>query len=67
MRLKAFPNFSLASRAAAHRAMARAALFSDSSLRNRYQRYQHHMQKARDLDAKAALSVQPAAVREECS
>ncbi len=64
MRFKPFPNFRLASRAAAHRAMARAALFSDSSLRTRYQRYQQHMQKARDLDAKAAFSVQPCAVQE---
>lgn len=67
MRLKTFPHFSLAGRAAAHRAMARAALFSDSSLRTRYQRYQHHMQKAHDLDAKAVPSVQPIAVQKERS
>lgn len=58
---------SLSGRAAAHRAMARAALFSDHSLRVRYQRYQHHMQKARDLDAKATSSVQPVAVQEKRS
>lgn len=64
MRLKTFPHFSLSGRAAAHRAMARAALFSDSSLRVRYQRYQYHIQKARDLDAKAASSSRSAAVQE---
>lgn len=58
---------SLAGRAAAHRAMARAALLSDSSLHTRYQRYQHHMQKARDLDAKAASSAQPVAMQKERS
>lgn len=58
---------SFSGRAAAHRAMARAALFSDSSLRTRYQRYQHHMQKARELDAKAASSALAAAAQEECS
>ena len=55
---------SLNGRAAAHRAMARAALFSDSSLRTRYQRYQYHMQKAEGLDAKAATSARSAAVQE---
>lgn len=55
---------SLVGRAAAHRAMARAALFSDHSLRVRYQRYQHHMQKARALDAKAASLMLSATVQE---
>lgn len=36
-------------RAAAHRAMARAALFSDSSAAVRLKRYNHHMSKARRL------------------
>lgn len=45
-----------ASRAAAHRAMARAALFSDCSLRVRYQRYEHHMQQARALEASVSSS-----------
>lgn len=54
-------------RAAAHRAMARAALFSNHSLRVRYQRYQHHMQKAHDLDVKAVPLVQSIAVPEERS
>lgn len=52
-----FSSCTLNGRAGAHRAMARAALFSDHSLRIRYQRYQHHMQKARALDVKAASAV----------
>lgn len=59
---------SLSGRAAAHRAMARAALFSDHSLRVRYRRYQAHMQKARALEskaeAKAASSMRSADVQE---
>lgn len=42
------------SRAAAHRAMARAALFSDSSARVRLSRYNAHMAKARRLEARTA-------------
>lgn len=64
MRLKTFPRCSLNGRTAAHRAMARAALFSNNSLRVRYQRYQHHMQKARALEAEAVSSAL-AAVEEE--
>ncbi len=41
----------LAKRAAAHRAMALAALRSDSSLKNRLDRYNHHMDIARAMDA----------------
>ena len=41
-------------RAAAHRAMAVAALHSDSSLSNRLRRYNHHMSIARTLDSEAA-------------
>lgn len=37
-------------RAAAHRAMALAALRSDSSLRSRLARYNSHMEKARALE-----------------
>lgn len=42
------------SRAKAHRAMARAALFSDSSAAVRLRRYNHHMSKARALEAAAS-------------
>jgi hypothetical protein len=38
-------------RAAAHRRMAFAALHADSSLSTRVSRYQHHMTKARALEA----------------
>ena len=38
-------------RAAAHRRMALAALRADSSLRTRLTRYQHHITKARALEA----------------
>jgi hypothetical protein len=38
-------------RAAAHRRMAFAALHADSSLHTRLTRYQHHMAKARTLEA----------------
>lgn len=41
----------LADRAAAHRAMAIAALRSDSSLKHRLARYNHHMDIARALEA----------------
>lgn len=37
-------------RAAAHRAMALAALHADSSLRTRLTRYNQHMSKARALE-----------------
>ena len=48
-----FPTRNPSARAAAHRAMARAALFSDSSTRTRLKRYNHHMSKARAFDAAA--------------
>lgn len=57
-RLSCLRSLSAASRAASHRAMARAALFSDSSLRVRYQRYEHHMHKARQLDSIVASAAQ---------
>lgn len=41
-------------RAAAHRAMAMAALRADSSLSVRMRRYNHHMQLARSLESKAS-------------
>jgi hypothetical protein len=44
---------SLSSRAAAHRAMAKAALFADSSTRTRLKRYNHHIDKAQQLEARA--------------
>lgn len=46
-----FPNRNPSDRAAAHRAMARAALFSDSSAAARLKRYNHHIAKARRLTA----------------
>lgn len=44
----------LRDRAAAHRAMALAALRADSSLSVRLRRYNHHMTVARSLDAASA-------------
>ncbi len=44
---------SLSSRAAAHKAMAKAALFADSSTRTRLKRYNHHIEKAQQLEARA--------------
>ncbi|MNG38778.1 hypothetical protein D3C84_1266010 [compost metagenome] len=41
----------LRDRAAAHRAMAIAALYADSSLSVRLKRYNHHITKARALTA----------------
>ena len=50
--LPMFPTRSPSARAAAHRAMAKAALFSDSSAAVRLKRYNHHMQKAHRLEAR---------------
>ena len=47
-----FPTQNPSARAAAHRAMAKAALFSDSSAAVRLKRYNHHIQKARRLEAR---------------
>lgn len=47
------PIRSPSARADAHRAMARAALFSDSSARVRMRRYNEHMERARAFDAAA--------------
>lgn len=46
-----FPTRSAPARAAAHRAMAKAALFANSSATVRLKRYNHHMDKARRLEA----------------
>lgn len=45
------PTRSAPARAAAHRAMAKAALFANSSAAVRLKRYNHHMDKARSLEA----------------
>lgn len=45
--------------AAVHRALAMASLRADSSLRTRLERYNHHMSRARALEAeRAAVAVQ---------
>lgn len=44
----------LSTRAAAHRTMAKAALFADSSTRTRLNRYNHHIAKAQQLEARLA-------------
>ncbi|MDZ7852326.1 MAG: hypothetical protein U5L98_06670 [Halomonas sp.] len=48
-----FPTPNPSARAAAHRAMAKAALFSDSSAAVRLKRFNHHMSKSRRLEAQA--------------
>ena len=50
-KLRLFPTRNAPARAAAHRAMAKAALFSNSSAAVRLKRYNHHMDKARRLEA----------------
>lgn len=49
-------NPSVKRRAAAHRAMALAALRSNSSLKNRLQRYNAHIAKARQLEGKGGAA-----------
>lgn len=44
---------SLSGRAAAHRAMAKAALFADSSASTRLKRYNRHIEKAQQLETRA--------------
>lgn len=51
MAIRLYPTLSASARAAAHRAMARSALFSDSSASVRLKRYNHHMEKARGFDS----------------
>ncbi|XGA78581.1 hypothetical protein OR573_08560 [Halomonas sp. CH40] len=53
LRLSNLINRSLESRAAAHRAMAKSALFADSSARARLARYNAHIEKAEALEARA--------------
>ncbi|UTD55490.1 hypothetical protein [Halomonas sp. MS1] len=52
LRLFLTPNPS--KRAAAHRAMAKAALLADASASTRLKRYNHHIEKARALEAEEA-------------
>jgi len=56
LRLPNLITHSLSSRAAAHRAMAKAALFADSSTRTRLKRYNQHIDKARRLKAQEVQS-----------
>lgn len=51
-----FPTRTASARAAAHRAMARAALFADSSANTRLKRYNSHMGKARRLEGQEVAS-----------
>ncbi|SOC56490.1 hypothetical protein SAMN05421509_10786 [Chromohalobacter canadensis] len=50
------PTRTASARAAAHRAMARAALFADSSASTRLKRYNSHMDKARRLEGQGVAS-----------
>lgn len=52
--LRLFPTRNPAEKAAAHRAMAKSALFADSSTRTRLNRYNHHIAKAQQLEARLA-------------
>lgn len=49
---------SLSGRAAAHRAMAKAALFADSSASTRLKRYNYHIEKAQQLEARLSDTAQ---------
>ena len=51
---------SLKGRAAAHRAMAKSALFSDSSASVRLRKYNAHLEKARQLEARLAERLEVA-------
>jgi dynactin complex subunit len=53
LRLSNLITRSLSSRAEAHRQMAKAALFADSSTRTRLKRYNHHIEKAQQLETRA--------------
>lgn len=61
LRLSNLVTRNLSSRAAAHRAMAKAALFADSSTRTRLNRYNHHIEKALQLEARLADNRQEVA------
>ncbi|MDR5900433.1 hypothetical protein QC823_15830 [Halomonas vilamensis] len=52
LRLSNLITRSLQGRASAHRAMAKSALFADSSARTRLNRYNSHIQKAEALEAR---------------
>ena len=52
--MKLFPTRNPSARAAAHRAMAKSALFADSSASVRLRKYNHHIEKARALEAEKA-------------
>lgn len=54
LRLSNLITRNILSRAAAHRAMANAALFADSSAKTRLKRYNSHIEKARALEAEQA-------------
>lgn len=54
MTSRLFPTRIASARAAAHRAMAKAALFSNSSAAVRLKRYNHHIEKAHHLESLAA-------------
>ena len=57
---KLFPTRNPSARAAAHRAMAKSALFSDSSAAVRLKRYNSHIEKARALEAEQVhIRLQP--------
>lgn len=61
LRLSNLITRNLSSRAAAHRAMAKAALFADSSTRTRLKRYNHHIDKAQQLETRLADNRQEVA------
>ncbi|XKF14311.1 hypothetical protein LL947_07180 [Halomonas sp. BLK-85] len=61
LRLNTIITRSLESRASAHRAMAKAALFADSSARTRLKRYNHHIEKAEALETRALESAKRSA------
>ncbi|MGP9796693.1 hypothetical protein ACT3UJ_04940 [Halomonas sp. 86] len=53
IRLSSLITRSLKGRAAAHRAMAKSALFADSSASVRLRKYNSHIEKAQQLEARA--------------
>lgn len=57
IRLSSLITRSLKGRAAAHRAMAKSALFSDSSASVRLRKYNSHIEKAQQLEARALNAV----------
>ncbi|WP_081135510.1 hypothetical protein [Halomonas sp. BC2] len=57
LRLSNLITRSLKGRAAAHRAMAKAALFADSSASVRLRKYNRHIEKAQQIEARALNAV----------